>query len=82
MEQKGEQTLDLKAKVEKVLDEIRPALWSDGGDCQVADIQNGTIYLRLVGACLGCPSASITLAMGIERALKEAIPEVEQVVAV
>ncbi len=61
---------------------IRPALQADGGDVQLVDVVDGVVQLRLVGACHGCPSATITLHQGIERFLKERIPEVTRVEAV
>ena len=70
------------AKVEEVLEELRPMLWSDGGDCEVVDVLDGIVSLRLKGACSTCPSSTVTLKRAIERALKEEIPEVVEVVQV
>ena len=73
----------MKDKVAKVLDQIRPALKADGGDVELVDVDNdGTVKVRLKGACAGCPMSQMTLSNGIERTLKEQIPEVKQVVAV
>lgn len=73
---------DLKDRVQKVLDEIRPMLQADGGDVELVDVVDGVVSVRLQGACAGCPGAQMTLSMGIERKLKQEIPEVERVEAV
>jgi Fe-S cluster biogenesis protein NfuA len=68
--------------VQEVLDKLRPFLLRDGGDCELVDIEDGIVKLRLLGACGSCPSSTITLKAGIERALLEEVPgivEVEQV---
>lgn len=71
---------DLKEKVEKVLETIRPALQADGGDIELVEVtDNGIVRVRLVGACQGCPMSSMTLQDGVERTLKEQIPEVKEV---
>ena len=73
----------MKEKVQKVIDEIRPFLQADGGDIDLIDVSDdGVVKVRLVGACAGCPGAQMTLRMGVEKKLKEAIPEVKEVVAV
>jgi len=66
--------------VEKVLDEMRPYLQSDGGDVKLAEIDGPVVKLELVGACGTCPSSSMTMKMGLERKLKEKIPEIAEVV--
>lgn len=66
-------------QVMEVLDKLRPFLQRDGGDCELVDVEDGIVKLRLVGACGSCPSSTITLKAGIERALME---EVEGVVEV
>ncbi|GIN70948.1 hypothetical protein J14TS2_14230 [Bacillus sp. J14TS2] len=74
-----ETTLD---QVQVVLDKLRPFLLRDGGDCELVDVDEGIVKLRLLGACGTCPSSTITLKAGIERALIEEVPgilEVEQV---
>ena len=71
-----------KDKVEEVLDKIRPNLVADGGNVELVGIDDGTVKVRLTGACGGCPMASMTLKMGIEQILKQEIPEVKEVVAV
>jgi Fe-S cluster biogenesis protein NfuA len=68
--------------VKKVLDEIRPALQADGGDMQLVEVtDDGTVRLRLLGACGHCPMSIMTLKMGIERRLKEKVPGVKEVVS-
>ncbi|MBX3408542.1 MAG: NifU family protein [Phycisphaeraceae bacterium] len=70
-------------RVEHVLNLIRPAVQADGGDVEfVAFTEDGTVQIRLHGACVGCPSSSVTLQVGIERNLKNHIPEVRRVEAV
>lgn len=77
------QALELTLEnVEKVLDEMRPYLISDGGNVTVADIDGATVRLQLEGACGTCPSSTMTMKMGLERRLLERIPEIEQVVQV
>lgn len=68
--------------VETVLDELRPYLMADGGDVEIVDIDGPIVQLRLQGACGSCPSSTMTLKMGIERRLRERIPEIAEVVAV
>jgi Fe-S cluster biogenesis protein NfuA len=65
--------------VEQVLDEMRPYLMADGGNVELVDIDGPIVKLRLQGACGSCPSSTMTLKMGIERRLKEMIPEVAEV---
>ncbi len=74
----------MKEKIEEALNSIRPALQADGGDVELVDFdeENGIVRVQLQGACAGCPSSEITLAMGIEKAIKEAVPEVKQVLSV
>ena len=72
----------MRDKVEEVLDKIRPNLMQDGGNVELVDIEEGTVKVKLTGACGGCPMATLTLKMGIEKILKQEIPEVKEVVAV
>jgi len=72
----------MREKVEAALAQIRPALQADGGDVELVDVNEGVVKLKLKGACAGCPMASMTLQHGIERMLKEQVPEVKEVVAV
>jgi Fe-S cluster biogenesis protein NfuA len=70
----------LKEKIEKVLDEIRPALQADGGNVELVEVTDkGVVKVRLTGTCGGCPMSTYTLKMGIEQKLKEEIPEVKEV---
>ncbi|HHT9134901.1 MAG TPA: NifU family protein [Candidatus Avalokitesvara rifleensis] len=71
-----------KERVKRVLEEIRPALQADGGDIDFVGVSDKVVKVRLKGACGTCPSALITLKMGVEARLKEEIPEVECVEAV
>ena len=72
----------MNEKVEAVLNEIRPALQADGGDVELVGVNDGMVSVRLTGACAGCPMSTMTLKMGIERILKEKLPEVKEVVSV
>ncbi len=72
----------MREKVEAVLKEIRPSLQADGGDVELVDVSDGKVSVRLTGACHGCPMAAMTLKQGIERLLKEHIPEVKEVISV
>lgn len=72
----------MKEKVEAALNKIRPSLQADGGDVELIDVQNGVVKVRLQGACHGCPMAAMTLQRGIAKVIKEAVPEVKEVVAV
>jgi len=72
----------MKEKVEAILNKIRPSLMADGGNVELVDANDGIVKVRLTGACGGCPMASMTLKHGVERLLKEQLPEVKEVVAV
>ena len=72
----------MRKKVELALAKIRPMLQADGGDVELVEVEGGVVKLRLKGSCAGCPVATMTLKQGIERVLKEQIPEVKEVVAV
>ena len=73
---------DMKDEVEEVLESIRPMLINDGGNVELVDIEDGVVKLRLVGSCVSCSSSTMTLKMGIEKALKKAIPMVRCVESV
>ncbi len=75
-------TADLKERVEKSLDTIRPALMADGGNVELVYVENGIVKVRLQGACGTCPSALMTLKQGIEVKVKEDVPEIQEVEAV
>jgi len=66
-------------EVKKALEEIRPLLQADGGDVEFVGIEDGIVRLKLTGACSGCAMAKMTLKMGIERKLKEKVPQVRGV---
>ena len=74
-------TEENKAKVKRVLDEqVRPRLQADGGDIDLVEVtDDGVVRVRLTGACSGCPFSAMTLAVGVEGTLKEAVPEVDHV---
>lgn len=74
------QTMELTTEnVEKVLDDLRPYLMSDGGNVELVEIEGPVVKLRLQGACGSCPSSAMTLKMGIERRLMEFIPEIAEI---
>lgn len=68
-----------KENVETTLDEMRPYLMADGGNVELVEIDGPIVKLRLQGACGSCPSSAMTLRMGIERRLKEIIPEIAEI---
>ncbi len=73
----------IERQIQDILDaEIRPAVMNDGGDISLDRFEDGIVYLHLRGSCSGCPSSLMTLKMGIEERLREAIPEVSEVVSV
>ena len=72
----------MQDKVEEVLDKVRPVLIRDGGNVELVEVDDGIVKVKLVGACAGCPMSTMTLKNGIERILKQEIPEVTEVVAV
>jgi Fe-S cluster biogenesis protein NfuA len=74
--------MNMREKVEAALDQVRPSLVADGGGVQLIDVTEGVVTLRLTGACGGCPMSAMTLQNGIERVLKEQVPEIKEVVAV
>jgi Fe-S cluster biogenesis protein NfuA len=74
----------MQEQVKEVIEEIRPLLQADGGDIELVgvDEESGKVSVRLQGACKGCPGAQMTLKMGVERHLKQKVPDVSEVVAV
>lgn len=76
------QPADLASRVRGVLDLIRPAVQADGGDVELVGVVDGEVRIRFHGACIGCPSSNLTLQMGIERNLRDRVPEVRRVIAV
>jgi Fe-S cluster biogenesis protein NfuA len=72
-----------REKVEEILNQkIRPALMMDGGNIELVDVKENKVYVKLVGACHGCPSAAMTLHHGVERVLREEFPDLEALVSV
>jgi Fe-S cluster biogenesis protein NfuA len=69
----------MRDSVEKALEKIRPALRADGGDIELIDVVDGVVKVRLTGACGGCPMSQMTLKMGVEKVLKQQVPEVKSV---
>lgn len=69
-------------QVKAVLQDLRPIIQRDGGDLEFVEVKDGVVYVRLAGACVGCPSSYFTLKMGVEEALKAQIPEIREVMAV
>ena len=72
----------MEEEVEEILESLRPMLIQDGGNIELVDIEDGVVKVRLVGACVSCSSSLMTLKMGIEKALKKAIPMVRCVESV
>ena len=68
--------------IQAILNEVRPSLQADGGDVELVGVKDGTVSVRLTGACGGCPMSTMTLKMGIERVLKAKLPEVKEVISV
>ena len=69
----------MKQRVQTVINKIRPMLQADGGDVELVDVEDGVVTVRLQGACVGCPMSQMTLKNGIERLIKQEIPEVVSV---
>lgn len=81
--QTSSDTPSLRQRVEGVINLIRPAVQADGGDIELVDVNTaGVVSIRFHGACIGCPSSNLTLQMGIERNLREKVPEVTSVIPV
>lgn len=77
------QKSSLRQQVQGVLDLIRPAVQADGGDIELVDVKDdGVVHIRFHGACHGCPSSTMTLQMGIERNLREKLPQITRVIPV
>lgn len=72
----------MKEKIQEAIDRIRPSLQADGGDVEFVDYENGVVKVRLKGACAGCPMSQMTIKGGIEKALKQEIPEIVSVESV
>ena len=74
--------MDLKEEVENAIKDVRGFLQAEGGDCEIVDVEDGIVKVRLKGTCRGCPFATITLKMRIEAIIKERVPEIKEVVEV
>ena len=72
----------VRDRIQETLQELRPKLQADGGDIEFLGVDEGVVKVRLMGACAGCPMSTMTLKMGVERYLKERIPEVVRVDAI
>ena len=72
----------MKDRVEKALDKVRPMLQRDGGNVELVGIEGSVVKVRLTGACHGCPMSQMTLKAGVERLIKEEVPEVSEVISV
>ncbi len=72
----------MRDKVEAALEKIRPALRADGGDVELVDVKDGVATVRLTGACGSCPMSAMTLQMGVERVIKEEVPEIKELIAI
>lgn len=72
----------MKEKVAAALEKIRPSLQADGGDVELVDVKDGVVTVRLTGACGSCPMSTMTLRMGVERVIREDVPEIKELVAV
>jgi Fe-S cluster biogenesis protein NfuA len=73
---------NIENKVKETLEEIRPKIQADGGDIELVAVEDGVVKVRLKGACVGCPMSALTLKQGVERTIKNRVPEVKSVVAV
>ena len=83
MAEAPEQPKSLRDRVTEIIGRIRPGIQADGGDLELVDVdEQGVVSVRLHGACVGCPGAQMTLKMGVERFLRQHVPEVKEVVCV
>lgn len=73
---------DVHDQIERVIERIRPAIQADGGDVQFVEYDDGVVKLRLMGACVGCPMSTMTLQAGIERMIRQEVPDIKGVMAV
>lgn len=82
MSEQVSQELDVRTRVERVLEAIRPYIQADGGDIELVDVSDGVVQIRLAGACVGCMYSMMTLQAGVERMIREEVPEIQAVEAV
>lgn len=73
---------DVEQRVKTAMDKVRPMLMADGGDVELVEIKDNVVKVRLQGTCAGCPMSAMTLQMGVERAIKTEVPEIEKVESV
>jgi Fe-S cluster biogenesis protein NfuA len=78
----GTESMVTRERVQAVIERVRPLIQSDGGDIELIDVYENKAKVRLSGNCVGCPSAQMTLYMGVEMALKEEIPEFDELIVV
>lgn len=78
----GSAMMQSRAEIEAVLDRMRPLLQADGGDIELIDVAGRKAFVRLIGRCAGCPSAHLTLHLGVETAIRETLPDFEELVIV
>jgi Fe-S cluster biogenesis protein NfuA len=82
-EAEASEETEMEQAVRRALEDVRPALQMDGGDVDLVRVtEDGVVYVRLVGACAGCPMSQMTLSQGVERRIREAVPAVRKVIAV
>jgi Fe-S cluster biogenesis protein NfuA len=72
----------MRERIEAALKKVRPALQADGGDVELVEVNDGVVSVRLTGACGSCPMSTMTLKMGVERAIRQEVPEIKKLVAV
>lgn len=72
----------MREKVENAINKIRPYLQADGGDIELVEVKDNIVKVKLTGACAGCPMAQATLKEGVEKKIKEDVPEIEKVLSV
>ncbi|MCS7280062.1 MAG: NifU family protein [Desulfobacterota bacterium] len=72
----------MRERIEKAIEKIKPFLQRDGGDIEFVDYEDGIVKVRLKGACGACPMSLMTLKMGVEKAIKDEVPEVKEVISV
>ena len=72
----------LRERVAAAVERVRPALLADGGNCEILDVRDGVVTLKLIGACGSCPMSQMTLRHGLERVIREDVPEIARVEAV
>jgi len=82
MTKAGSTQTSTRDRVAEVIELIRPSIQADGGDIELVDVTGSVVHIRFHGACVGCPSSTMTLQMGIERNIKKYVPEITHVTPV